>query len=53
MFLPFLALIATVACLCTPSPPPLPTAPFVQILSLIIFCLIQEAIFAPLLGLLI
>lgn len=27
MFLPFLALIPTVAWLCTPSPPPLPTAP--------------------------
>lgn len=26
-FLPFLVLIPTVACLCTPSPPPLPTAP--------------------------
>lgn len=27
MFPPFLALIPTVAWLCTPSPPPLPTAP--------------------------
>lgn len=51
MVLPFLALIPAVPCLCTPSPLLFQPPPFVQIFSLIIFCLIQEAIFVPMLGL--
>lgn len=51
MVLPFLAPIPAVPCLCAPSPLLFQLPPSVQIFGLIIFCLIQEAIFVPMLGL--